>query len=153
MVSSAAEELLKLASILKEQFKTMGVDIIVETKSINTLSNETMSGHYSLYLDGWDWPDSSLMFGLFHSSMLGTTNRSQVNDPELDRILEEMVYTANAETNRKAAYKAQSYIVENAIIIPFYTPTEYSALNNRIKDSSFSLTGNLILFDAYIDIK
>jgi peptide/nickel transport system substrate-binding protein len=142
----------KVAEILQEQFKALGVQIQLEQKESSILFSELGSGAYTLGLGGWIHPDTSILYVWFHSSMLGAMNTGNVNDPELDQLLEDMVFTADPEAFQEAAIGSQRYIVEQAYIVPLYTRILHSALNHEFKDAAFSsMTGRLELYDAYID--
>ena len=141
----------RLAAILQEQFKALGVEVEIEQIEFGVLISEAQKGDYFMQIDGWSWPDSSLMYAMFHSSMMGSENVFFVDDPKLDQILEAMVFATSAEANQEAANEAQRYIVEQSFIIPFYTATNYTALSSKVQGAVFSLTGDLLLFDAYIE--
>ena len=56
--------------------------------------------------------------------------------------------------SQQAATGSQRHIVEQAYIIPLYTRTMHKALSNEVKDAAFSsMTGNLELYDAYINVE
>jgi ABC-type oligopeptide transport system substrate-binding subunit len=63
-----------------------------------------------------------------------------------------MLFTADDEAHEQAASELQRYIVEQAFIIPLYTPTILNALNSDVQGTLFSpIVGNLELYDAYME--
>jgi len=142
----------KVAEVLQQQFKALGVEIKIEQSEGSVISDAYKSGDFTLGLGGLVHPDISLLFAMFHSSMIGVWNSSFVNEPEVDQLISDMLFTASDETHEQAATDLQRHVVEQAYIIPLYTPMVNRALDNRIKDAVFSpITGNLELFDAYIE--
>jgi len=142
----------RLAQFLQEQLKDLGVEITIEELDEGIMASQLAPGDYTMAIDDWFWPDSSLMFGLYHSAMLGALNQSQVNDSDLDAILGAMMFATSAEDNAAAAQAAQQYIVEQAYIIPFYTRANYAALSSKVNGAVYSpILGDLLLYDAYIE--
>ena len=142
----------KLAPVLQQQLKELGVDVELELVEFGVLDPLYSQGAYDFGLINYTYSNSGLLYAMYHSRMVGSLNSSQVSNPELDKILETMGFTTDPEVNQKAADEAQRFIVEQAYIIPLYTPKIPYVMNNRVKDAVFSpITGMLDLFDAYIE--
>jgi ABC-type oligopeptide transport system substrate-binding subunit len=65
-----------------------------------------------------------------------------------------MGFTNDAEQNAKMGNEAQRYIVEQAYIIPLYTPQNFAALSNEVRDAVIlNLNGLPVpqFFDAYME--
>ncbi len=105
-------------------------------------------GAYEIALNGIGWQDSLLLFAMFHSMMIGGFNSSFVEDPELDALLEGLMFAPDGETHLQASADAQRYIIEQALVVPLYTSMAFSALSNRVQGWVFSPGGSLCLDDA-----
>jgi len=142
----------KLAPVLQQQLKELGVDVELELVEFGVLDPQYSQGAYNMGLINFTYSNSGLLYAMYHSGMVGSLNASQVRNTDLDEILETMGFTTDSEVNQQAANEAQRLIVEQAYIIPLYTPKIPYTLNNRVKDAVFSpITGALDLFDAYIE--
>jgi peptide/nickel transport system substrate-binding protein len=153
-VVSASSNYVKTAELLQEQFKDLGVQVELEQQELGVFLSGMSSGEYDFAVTGNGWPDSGLLFAMFHSSMIGALNDSRVADPELDPILIAMGFTNDAEQNEKMGNEAQKYIVEQAYIIPLYTPQNFAALSNEVRDAVIlNLNGLPVpqFFDAYME--
>ncbi len=142
----------KIAEVLQEQFKALGVDIQLEQQEFSVLAVDYDNGDFSLGLDGWVHPDISVLYALFHSSMIGINNSGFVNDPQVDQLLLDMLFTSDHKEHEQAAIGLQRRVIEQAYIIPLYTPMVSRALNNKVQGAV--LNGYLLnLYDAYIEME
>ena len=147
----AIESFVKAAVILQEQYKALGVDLEVEQLESGVFSEQTMTGEYEIAVNGIGWQDSLLLFAMYHSMMIGGFNASFVEDPELDALLDGLMFAPDGETHLQASADAQRYIIEQALVVPLYTSMTFSALGNRVQGWAFSSEGSLYLDDAYIE--
>jgi peptide/nickel transport system substrate-binding protein len=142
---------IKDGEVLQRKFTDLGVDLELEQQDFGTMVTDLNQGNFELAVNGFTWPDSGLLFGMFHTNMIGVFNQGWVSDPVLDEMLVAMRYGADAEASEALAYDVQKYIIEQAYIVPLYTPKNYSVLSNRVKDANYSPHNFLTLFDAYIE--
>lgn len=141
----------QLATVLKEQYKQLGVDIQIQLTESGVWGEMVRTGDYLLSGGGFYWDEgTSLMFAMFHSSMVGALNYSQVADPELDVLLQNAMFAVDADANQEALNAAQQYVVEQALIVSLYSPKEFYALDSDVHD--WYQTPGLwdVPFDAYI---
>jgi peptide/nickel transport system substrate-binding protein len=144
-------EQVKLLEILQQQFKELGVKTEILQQEWAVMSTRLMNGEHDMAVFYTTWRDSSLLFGLYHSNMIGFFNYFHASDPVLDQILLDMRFASNTDVNREKAAEAQRYIVEQAYGAPMYAAKSFAVLNNRVKDAVFSDYTGLSLFDAYIE--
>jgi peptide/nickel transport system substrate-binding protein len=147
---AAAPEHVKVATILQEQYKALGVEVTLQQEEGGVMGAEMLAGDFNFAVYGVGWADSSLLFALFHSSMIGGMNSSFVNDPQLDALLAQMLFTADPKVNASAGNDAQRYIVEQALVIPLYTSVRYLAVDSAVQGVLPIDTFIVELFDAYI---
>jgi peptide/nickel transport system substrate-binding protein len=140
-----------VASVLKEQYKALGLDIDVKLQETGLMFAAFAKGDYDLAVWGWPYPDCSVMYAMFHSSMIGALNHGRVKDPELDKLLDQMAGATSTKANEDAAAAVQKRVVEQAYIVVLYTSKFHTALAKRVKGVLFSpITGSAYLEDAYI---
>jgi peptide/nickel transport system substrate-binding protein len=78
----------------------------------------------------------------------GGLNLSQLNSPELDEMLQRSRTETDPEKRQQALNEAQQWIVENAIIIPFYAPYTYKALSNQVQGARESAYMPMLELDS-----
>ncbi len=141
-----------LGEILQGQLRELGVDVDLLLLEQGVSIQEVGMGNYDLSISGIGWPDCLLVWGMFHSDMIGVFNSSQLSDPELDPIVANIVFTNSAEVSEESCNEAQRYVVEHAYVIPTYAPIAFTALNDRVMGETVSpVTGDVYLHTAYIE--
>jgi peptide/nickel transport system substrate-binding protein len=150
LVSSGDENFLRIAQILQQQFAALGVDIQLVQLESGTLNAQVTSGDYSMVVTGWGWSDYSLMY-IYNSGMIGVLNDSQLNDPDLDQILNAMMFSGDQALIDQSIIDAQKYIVEKAITIPLVTLNNFDIISKRVVDEIYTpYYTTFWLIDAYI---
>jgi peptide/nickel transport system substrate-binding protein len=148
---SALEDLVKTAEILQEQYKALGVEIEIEQQEYGVNVMDVVMGEYEASVFRYLYPEADILYIAFHSNMMDIMNLPRVADPELDDILNKTRTTTDPEKRQEWVNEAQRRIVEQAYVVPIYTPKNFVALSNRVKDAVFSLPNGYLHFDdAYI---
>lgn len=75
-----------IQSCLKD---VLGVDITLESMDLATYLDATASGDYDAAIGGYT-TDCVLSYamGVYHSSSIGASNKTRINDPEIDALIE-----------------------------------------------------------------
>ena len=82
----------------------------------------------------------------------GPINAGQVNDPELDALLVKSMTVIDPEASDQWLAEAQKRIIEQAYLVPLYTPDELYGISDDIKNVVWiEDTGLMWLIDASID--
>ncbi len=133
----------QLTQTIAEQYRAFGLDIELRTVDVADFSELLRVGDYQMALTGWSHPDADLLYWLFHSSNIdestpGPSNIQRLSDPDLDALLEQIHAGADPAAAQEASRQAQQYLVENAVLVPLYTPVEYLVLNAKVEDEQYS---------------
>jgi peptide/nickel transport system substrate-binding protein len=145
------ETWLRIAEILQEQFRALGVEIELEQQEAGALVGDEISGNFEMGMMQVGWPDADILYQMFHSSMIGALNLSQLNDPELDEMLTKTRTTLDPEVRQQWVDDSQRYITEHAFMAPLMSPLSYYAVNNRVEGEIYSTTTYQMFWDdAYI---
>ncbi|MBN1137188.1 MAG: ABC transporter substrate-binding protein [Anaerolineae bacterium] len=145
------ETWLRIAEIIQEQFRALGVDVQLEQQEAGALVADEISGNYEMGMMQVGWQDADILYQMFHSSMIGALNLSHINDPELDEILTKTRTTLDPAARQQWVDDAQRYITERAFIAPLLSPLSYLAVSNRVEGEQYSLkTFFNYLDDAYL---
>jgi peptide/nickel transport system substrate-binding protein len=145
-------ENVKVAEMLKEQYRALGVDVELEQGEFGVVYDQVTQGDYEFALFGYTWREGDVLWIIYHSQQIGILNLNQVNDPELDALLDASRTELDVEKRIELLGRAQERIVEQAYMLPLYTPFTFYALNNRVKGAEWSeITETLYVHDAYIE--
>jgi peptide/nickel transport system substrate-binding protein len=149
---SARSNPIKIAEVLSEQFKALGVRLDIEQLERGVLQEAIGSGDYTLSISFWGWAEAQIIAPLFLSSMIGAMNESRVQDPELDPILLAVLAEPNREALQERLNEAQRYVIEQAYTAPLFTIQLHLALSHRASGVMVRpVTEDIELFDAYME--
>jgi len=141
----------KVAEVLQSQLQAAGINATIQQGEYGAMVGDAVTGNYDVMVAGYEYTDADVLHVFFHSSNLGAYNISQINDPALDAILEQLRSETDASTRQHAAEEAQRYIVENALVAPLFTPINKIPVSSRLHDVVISNSGNRFYFnDAYV---
>lgn len=148
---SADPTSVKTCEVLKEQFKALGIELEIQQEETGVFYDGLYANDFSLAVSGLSYFDADLMYLSFHSSQYAPGG---LVDPELDAILDRVHSTVNPEARQKAADEAQKYIIENALLVPLFTPLDNLVITSRLKNVIYASLGDyrfaFLLFDAYL---
>lgn len=142
----------KTTEIAVEQLKELGVSLTIQQDDPGVLIGQVLiPGDHQFSIMGTTGLEADLMYYMFHSSNIGSSNFCHIADPELDAILDKTRTETDPDARQEAVNQAQQMIVEKAVIIPLYVPINFYALNTRVQGYTYSPKLNaLYLQDAYI---
>lgn len=143
----------KDAEIIQQQLQALGVTAKIQQLEIGALSTDLLDGKYDVSVYSWSWDDTTLLFGLFHSSTIGASNYSQLKDADFDKMLIKVFMSPSRTAFETASADAQKYLIEKAYVAPLYAPKFFNAVSSRVKDISMTQNGVFYFFDAYIQAK
>jgi peptide/nickel transport system substrate-binding protein len=110
--------------IFKSQLEEVGIKAEVEVMGIGTLNarikqeNSLEEGKGVISMMGWSWYDPDFLYTLWHSpGWMGG-----YHSDELDGLLKEMRSTTNSEERKEKVKAVQKYLLENAVMVPLYSP-------------------------------
>jgi peptide/nickel transport system substrate-binding protein len=142
----------QIAQLLHEMFGAAGIAVDIDLLEFGTLVGQAVAGEYDTTIVRNVWHDHTILYGLFHSSMVGAMNYSFLSDPDLDQLLVQMAFTTDTEASYEKAHEVQRILVEQAYVAPLFTPQLRSALSNRIQGVTVSpINYQTNLWDAYIE--
>jgi peptide/nickel transport system substrate-binding protein len=143
---------IKIAEVLSEQFKDLGVKLEIEQVEGGVRQAAIAAGDYTLSISSWGWAEAQIIAPLFLSSMIGGMNESHIFDPELDPLLLAVLAEPNREVLQDRLDAAQRYLIEKAYTAPLFTIQLHLALSRRATEVMVRpATEDIELFDAYIE--
>ena len=113
-----------VAQLIQNQLNQVGFDVKLETMDIGSLNarvkaeNTTAEGGGFFDMMGWGWFDPDILYALFHSP--GWVEG--FSSPELDVMLEEQRRITDPEERLVKIDEIQRYILENAAMVPLFSP-------------------------------
>lgn len=143
---------IRVAEVLSEQFKALGVSLEIEQLDRGVLQAAIAAGDYTLSLSFWGWAEAQIIAPLFLSSMIGAMNESHVADPELDPVLQAILAEPNRAILQERLNRAQRYVIEQAYTAPLFTLQLHLAVSRRAANVLVRpVSEEIELFDAYLE--
>ncbi|RXZ83267.1 ABC transporter substrate-binding protein [Paenibacillaceae bacterium] len=140
-----------IAVIVQQQLKELGVEVEL---NITTDASELLKQRkFDLAGVSQVKADPDLLTNLFRSDRLhsqGGNNYSGLNDPEIDRLLDEGAIESDLQKRKEIYRQIQQYISEQAIGIPLYVFPYTVAQSSSVQGLKFDLLGYPLFYDVNI---
>jgi peptide/nickel transport system substrate-binding protein len=116
------------ATVIQEQLRAVGVDVEVRTYEFATLYADVLSGNFQMYSLQWVGGavvDPDILRRAFHSSQVPPAgfNRGHLNDPGVDRALDEASRATDENDRRRLFGEAQRLIAEQVPYVSLWCKT------------------------------
>lgn len=136
----------QVAQVIQEQLKQVGIKLKITSLDVGTYVSQVGSGDMQMELLGVGWPSPNILkimttlgwgFGLY-------------NDPELTDLLARAERTVDDAERAQLYRQAQQRILQDAAIVPLYTPVSPILVRKSVKDLKFDPLGSLLFQDVYV---
>ncbi len=128
-ISGSTAATRQYAGVIQDYLKKVGIPVAIETLETNSLLERLRNGQYQMTTSRWVGGNQDPIFlkDLFETSQIPTANfagrnRSRYSNPELDRILEEAVNTADRQKALSLYRQAQDIISRDLPMFPLWYP-------------------------------
>jgi peptide/nickel transport system substrate-binding protein len=131
LYSTAVDE----AQTIQAQLKQVGITVNVQTLDSNTYVQDWLSGNFEAAIaENSGSVDPNTMYARYFTSTGSFNKVAGYSSPTLDKLFAEGIATTNTAA-RQAIYKQVSeQLVDNAAWVWLFTPTNYIAVNNSVKN-------------------
>jgi peptide/nickel transport system substrate-binding protein len=138
-ISSASVATRQYVDVIRNYLNKVGIPIDIETMENNTLLAQLRQGSFQMTTSRWVGGNQDPIFlrDLFHSAEIPTEsrasrNRSRYKNPELDRILDEAVNTADRTKAVELYRQAQEIISRDLPMIPLWYPANMVVASRKV---------------------
>lgn len=134
----------RIAEIIQSQWHEIGIDAEVEMMDMATYLSRSTTGDFETALGSF--AQSNLLSFLkcsFHSGSINAINKSRLNDPEIDAMIEEAERTLDEADRLELLEKIGAAVNETATQVPLYREISYRAHNSQLQNVLASPTGSI----------
>lgn len=147
----------QLAEMLKEQLKALGVDLTIQMVDAGAFTGNMFSGAFDTMITGYGATTPGTM-GTWYGTNPGNFNLTRhADDQALNDLINAMNTAGTAEKALVPIQDIQRRVVEQAYVVPLYSPTRYIAVNKRVQGvdpvPGFIVGPKFSIYDAYIETK
>jgi peptide/nickel transport system substrate-binding protein len=133
----------EVAGAIQNDLRRAGVAVeLVGKASFGDLLAAARAQEGGMFISAWNvrgpYPER-ILFPLFHSRSVGTTNLTRYRNPNLDTVLEEALRLPEGPAQQRAYAQAQSFIVEDAPMAFLYHGTRVAAISQRVQGLEMNL--------------
>ncbi|HEX8921555.1 MAG TPA: ABC transporter substrate-binding protein [Pyrinomonadaceae bacterium] len=138
-ISSSSVATRQYVDVIRDYLKQVGIPVTIDTVETNTLLSQLRLGEFQMTTSRWVGGNQDPIFlkDLFHSSEIPSQtrpsrNRSRYKNPELDRILDEAVNTADREKALGLYRQAQDIVSRDLPLFPLWYPANMVVANKVV---------------------
>lgn len=138
--------------VFQANMKDIGIDVQQRVVTSDELWGVTReAGTYEVASTWYASSDPSILNVLFYSENVGTGFAiSRMKSPELDALLDKGMSTLEDEPRAKVYSDIQKFVMDNALLVPFYSETEIDAISAKYADYSLERGQYPALHDVYL---
>lgn len=137
IITTRTDDML-VSQIIQQNLLDIGIGVVIISNTGSAALDLAKAGDFDLYLGAWGWSDPEILNLMFQSS-----NRSRVNDPDLDEMLTAAAQASTIEERNARYMDADQYLIEIAPWIPVVFQTDLIAIRSSIQGLEFDALGNL----------
>ena len=148
-ISSSSVATRQYVDVIRDYLKKVGIPVEIETMETNTLLDQLRLGDFQMTTSRWVGGNQDPIFlkDLFHSSEIpsqqrASRNRSRYKNPELDRILDEAVNTADREKALGLYRQAQEIASRDLPMLPLWYPANMVVANKTVGNIKIDGSGD-----------
>ena len=134
-----------IQSSLKEN---LGIDITLESMDLATYLDKTSAGDYQAAIGGYTSSDVlAHSMGVYHSKSIGGSNKTRLNDPEIDALIDKVKATLDPEENLKVVTELSKALNDTCTQVPIYLKNNVRAYAKGLEGFTMSPTGGMYIED------
>jgi oligopeptide transport system substrate-binding protein len=141
----------------RKQFEKLGIKLVIRATDYNRFQEKMRNGNAQLFFWGWnaDYPDPEnfffLLYGPNSKVQHGGENASNYQNPEFDRLFEQMRNMDNGEPRYRIIHQMQDIVRRDAPWIFGFHPKNFSLFHSWYKNIKPNLMANNQLKYTRID--
>ena len=124
--------------------KEIGINATIENMDLATYLSATAEGDYTAAIGGYT--SSSLLgyvVGVYHSSSINASNKTRLNNAEVDALIDKAKTTLNEEERIATLEELSALLNSICSQAPLYQPTTLRAYNSNLQGVEVSDSGYL----------
>ena len=134
-----------IQSSLKEN---LGIDVTLESMDLATYLDKTAVGDYQAAIGGYTSSDVlAHCMGVYHSKSIDGSNKTRLNDPEIDAFIDKIKATLDPEENVKIVTELSKSLNEICPQVPLYLKNNVRAYAKGLEGFTMSPTGGMYIED------
>lgn len=143
-----SDENAALANAIQSDLADVGFEVKREVLEPGAYNEQYEPKTFDLTDWGFSGVDGDLLRSHLHTD--GFQNGSQVSDPEIDALLEEGIATSDVDARAAIYQQLQQWNAEYTAIVPLYSPSLITAVNDDIAGLEYDLYGRPLFYEVTV---
>ena len=124
----------RAAEVIQANLKEIGINCEIESMDLATYLSATAEGNYTAAIGGYS-SDSLLGYvvGVYHSSSINASNKTRLNNPEVDALIDKAKVTVDAAERKPIMEELSALLNEICSQAPIYQPISMRAFDARLQ--------------------
>jgi peptide/nickel transport system substrate-binding protein len=144
------EKRLDLLTLLRHQLRETGFEVRIDSEPSGTYLAKVAGGDYDLIAASQFASDPDVLRRLYTRALRAQFSAAKVDDPEIDRVLDEAYQSPDRDTRVRLYGEAQRRIVEQTYSIPAYVLIYNVVSSRRVGGIAIDTHGFPTFHDAWV---
>ena len=140
LIVGNAPEFVATVQIVQANLEAIGIKTEVVTNTSTATLEMAKGGDFDIYMGRWGYGSPDVLNFFFPSD--AANNRSKINDPQLDAMLEAATMAPTIEERNAKFMEVDKYLIEQAYWCPIVFETDLVAVRSNVTGFGFNQFGD-----------
>ena len=134
----------RAGEVIQANLKEIGINCEIESMDLATYLSATAEGDYTAAIGGYTSSDLlSYVVGVYHSSSINASNKTRLNDPEVDALIDQAKVTIDEAERVAILEQLSAKLNEICSQAPLWQPLTMRAFNAGLQNVEVNDGGSL----------
>ena len=134
----------RAAEVIQSNLTEIGINCEIESMDLATYLSTTAEGNYTASIGGYSSSDMvSYLVGVYHSKSIGASNKTRLNNPEIDALIDEAAATVDPEAREVILKEVTVQLNELCPQVSLYQDMYLRAYNANLEGVDINAGGNI----------
>lgn len=134
----------RAGEVVQANLKEIGIECTLESMDLATYLSATAEGDFVAAIGGYGMSDTISYFnGVFHSKSINASNKSRLNNPEIDALIDQASKTIDKEEREALTTRCAAMLNQICSQAPLYQTISLRAFNADLEGVTVNDAGDL----------
>ena len=140
----------RAGEVIQANLKEIGIECTIESMDLATYLSVTTEGDYEASIGGYSSSNLlSYVVGVYHSDSINASNKTRLNNPEVDALIDQAKVTLDDAERLKIFEELSALLNELCTQAPLYQPINLRAFDAKLGGVEVSDSGTLYFEKCY----
>ena len=134
----------RAAEVIQSNLTEIGINCEIESMDLATYLSTTAEGNYTASIGGYSSSDMvSYLVGVYHSKSIGASNKTRLNNPEIDALIDEAAATVDPKAREVILKEVTVQLNELCPQVSLYQDMYLRAYNANLEGVDINAGGSI----------